>query len=133
MRIVDYTLPALQPGILPDTPETGEEGVSFRQLVQGEAARTPIDVEHQLRLDLRPFTGTYVGPPPKPASLDIQGVQGRRYHWRNILWKHGWGPQDEGLSSSAQGKPVDRMLQMLSEMQDMEDSIVAQDASLTRG
>ncbi|HMK21183.1 MAG TPA: hypothetical protein VK466_02555 [Terriglobales bacterium] len=131
---VDYTLPALMPGTLPDSPDIGgEESVSFRDVARGETVRTPVDVEHQLRLDVRPFTGTYVGPPPRPANLDLQGVESQRYHWRNILWRHGGEPQGQSVAGSPQGRPVDRMLQMLWEMQDMGDSISAQDAALTRG
>ena len=131
---VDYTLPSLQPWEPTEAPETSaEERSSFRDLVRGDADALPMSVEQQLRLDLRPFTGSYVGPPPRPRNLDLCGIEEDRRLWRNILRRHGAVLSEMGGASTPEGRAVQAMLRMLLEMQDMEDSLVAQGVALTRG
>lgn len=130
---VDYTLPALQPGTLPDAPQTTQEGApSFRDLVRGEVTPLPQTVEQQLRLDARPFTATYIGPPPRPSNLEIRDADTQRALWRNMLWRHS-STETEALNRPGAGQPVQAMLGMLLDMQDLEDSIVAQSVAVTRG
>jgi hypothetical protein len=132
---VDYTMPALQPATFVDTPTTGEGGApSFRDQLRGVASQIPVSWEQQLRLDARPYTGTFIGPPPRPRSLDLRDAETERSHWRNMVWRHGQASDASGSQpSSSSHSPVHVMLDMLRDMQQMEDSIVSQSAALTRG
>lgn len=130
---VDYTLPALQPWIAPDGAELTEQGeLSFRQLVRGEAVEMPTTMEEQLGLAARPFTGTYIGPPPRPRTLEVQDAETQRQRWHGMIRKHSASPGGT-TRSGGRGQPIQNMLEMLREMQHMEDSIVSQAVSLTRG
>jgi hypothetical protein len=129
---VDYTLPALQPALLPDAPSPQDAGRSFRDQLRATSLRLPGEWVQQLRLDARPFTAAYIGPPPRPRTLELNDAESERSRWRNMLWRHGSSPgarQDLGPSEGSVGL----MLEMLLEMQHMEDSIVSQSVALTRG
>lgn len=131
---VDYTLPALQPAISPDTQEIGGEGgASFREFLQGEVAPLPGTVDEQLRLDARPYTGTYIGAPPRPHTLGLQDADAQRQCWHGIVRKHFQNTGNLSRIGMGRGQPVYNMLEMLQDMQDMEDSIVAQAVALSRG
>jgi len=138
---VDYTLPALQPTISPDVSEGLPEiqGTpletalpSFRDRLRGTNVPVPGAWERQLRLDARPFTASYIGPPPRPRTLETSDAETERVRWRNILWRHG-APPDSTAGSGPNQRPVNNMMNMLMQMQEMEDSIVAQSVALTRG
>jgi hypothetical protein len=130
---VDYTLPALQPAILPDSPSTGEAAPSFRDQLRAPVIQVPVTWEQQLGLDARPFDASYIEPPPRPSTLHVGDAATERAVWRNMLVRHSDPSQPvPGLDGAPSG-PVHVMLGMLTEMRQMEDEIVSQDASLTRG
>jgi hypothetical protein len=131
---VDYTLPALQPETFPEMPAAGEAGASFRDQLRSLTVQLPVGWEQQLRLDARPFTGTYIGPPPRPQTLELNDAEAQRSRWRSMLSRHSQTPVAAGNSGgSAGGQPVQTMLGMLLEMQQMEDSIVSRSVAVTRG
>lgn len=131
---VDYTLPALEPGSLPELPAGPEKELVFRGQLRGLTVELPVSWEQQLKLDARPFTGTYIGPPPRPQTLELNDVETQRSRWRNMLWRHMPTHGAPGqMGSSTGGQPVQNMLEMLWEMQQMEDSIVSQSVAVTRG
>ena len=131
---VDYTLPALQPGTIPpEMPTTEEPGLPFREQLRGPAAQVLVSCEHQLRLDVRPFTATYIGPPPRPPALQLNDVETERLRWHNMVTRHATPADAAGPNGSAGGDSVQTMLAMLRDMQHMEDSIVAQQVAVTRG
>jgi len=130
---VDYTLPAMQPGTLPDMPAP-EAAPSFRDQLRSPAVQLPGGWEQQLRLDARPFTGTYIGPPPRPSTLELHDAETERSRWRNMVSRHSNEPEAAGNpGSSASRQPVQTMLDMLLNMQQMEDSIVSRSVAVTRG
>ena len=131
---VDYTLPALQPGSLTELITAQETGRSFREQLHSPTVQAPVGWEEKLRLDARPFTATYIGPPPRPLSLEIYDAETERSRWHNMVWRHSRGleaAENPGISNSKQ--PVKVMLEMLLDMQQMEDSIVSQQVAVTRG
>lgn len=131
---VDYTLPALQPGTLAEAPTAGETSASFHDHLSGPALPLPVSWEQQLRLDVRPFTGSYIGPPPRPHALEVNDPQTERSRWRNMVSRHGRALGTAGYSGTSTGQRcVQTMLEMLLDMQQMEDSIVSQNAAVTRG
>ena len=131
---VDYTLPAIQPSIPSDGRElVGEGGASFGQLFRGETVALPTTVEQQLGLDARPYTGTYIGPPPRPRTMDTHDANTERQRWNGLLRKHSETVGTRTRERLAPGHPVSNMLEMLREMQSMGDAIVSQAVSLTRG
>lgn len=132
---VDYTLPALQPETLADMPTAGEAVPSFREQLRGTAvAQLPASWEQQLRLDVRPFTGTYIGPAPRPHTLELNDAETERSRWHNMLWRHSRALEGAGVPGTSTGRqPVRVMLEMLLDMQQMEDSIIAQGVAVTRG
>jgi len=131
---VDYTLPALQPETFPDMPLTGQTGASFREQLRSPTVQLPVSWEHELGLDARPFTGTYIGPPPPPQTLEVSDAETQRSRWRSMLSRHSRAAASaSSLGSSAGRQPVQGMLAMLLEMQQMEDSIVSHSVGITRG
>jgi hypothetical protein len=131
---VDYTLPALQPWAPAETPEiSAEGGSSFQDLVRGGAAELPQTVDALLRLDVRPFTGTYVGPPPRPPVLAAHDAESQRQQWYGMLHRHSGGTGMGTRTHGGRGQSVQNMMEMLRDMQDMEDSIVSQAVGLSRG
>ena len=130
---VDYTLPALQPDTIPDMPTAQETGLPFREQLRRPAAQMPPSCEQQLRLDLRPFTATYIGPPPRPPALQLSGVETERLRWHNMVTRHSMPANGGGANGSAGGESVQTMLAMLLDMQHREDSIVALQVALSRG
>jgi len=131
---VNYLLPALEPGILPDSPDSPEIGLSFRDQLQHVIGQASVRWEQQLHLDTRPFTATYIAPPSRPKGLELEGVEVERARWRNLLTRHELllRTSPNALSSTS-GQSVQVMLEMLRDMQEAEDGIVAQAVSLTRG
>lgn len=131
---VDYTLPALQPGALPELPSGTETTRPFREQLRVSAPELPLGWEQQLRLDARPFTGTYIGPPPRPQALQLSDPETQRGRWRSMIWRHSLALDAGttfGRASSKQA--IHTMLDMLQQMQEMEDSIIAQQVAVTRG
>jgi len=130
---VDYTLPALQPESLSE-PQSGQEmQPSFREQLRGLQAQLPLGWEQQLGLDARPFTSAYIGPPPQPPALTRSDPETERARWRSMLSRHE-SSETASQSGSSNGRmPVQQMLQMLVEMQQMEDSIVSRSVGVTRG
>jgi hypothetical protein len=131
---VDYTLPALQQGTLPELPTGQETSLSFRDQLRSPAVQLPETWEQQLRLDTRPFTATYIGPPPRPQTLQLNDAETERSRWRSMLWRHSRALEASGNTvTSTRRQPVHVMLEMLQVMQEMEDGIVAQSVAVTRG
>lgn len=131
---VDYTLPALRPGTLPDLPTAQETGPSFRDQLRSLTVQLPVSCEQLLRLDARPFTATYLGPPPRPRTLELNDAETERSRWRNMLWRHSRTQDVPGnQDTSTRWQPVQVMLEMLLSMQQMEDSIVSRSVAVTRG
>jgi hypothetical protein len=132
---VDYTLPSIQPDALPDlATATGETGQSFREQLRTPSVQLPVNWEQEMRLDARPFTGTYIGPPPRLHNMEVSDPEVERGRWRNMLARHdsALDPLNPASSEPSQ-QPVRSMLNLLLDMQDMEDSIVAQNVAVTRG
>ncbi len=131
---VDYILPSLQPETLPELPTPGELMPSFRDQLRGQPVQLPVNWEQELRLDAKPFTGTYIGPPPRPHTLEIHDAESERARWRNMLYRHESALSTSGTSAGiSTQQPVRAMLNLLLDMQDMEDEIVAQNVAVTRG
>jgi hypothetical protein len=130
---VDYTLPTLQPAISPDVSSAPTEVTpSFRDYLRLDSVPLPSNWEQQLHLTERPFTASYIGPPPRPRIFEISDAETERVRWRSMLWRH--TPPPGGPSSSEGGSIALRaMMNMLQQMQDMEDSIVAKSVAVTRG
>jgi len=131
---VDYILPALEPAITNEGPESRDMVPSFRERVHLARPSLPQGWEQQLRLDARPFTATYIGPPPRPHTLALDNFQTERIRWRNLVSSHGAGVDSSHSSITPPSQPaVQAMIEMLRQMQAMEDSIVALQVAITRG
>jgi hypothetical protein len=131
---VDYTLPSMQPDTLLESPTAGELGPSFRdQLHSSALVALPQGWEQQFQLDARPFTSTYIGPPPRPHTLEVNDPETERSRWRNMLFKHSTVDGSADQASPSAHNPVRTMLNMLLDSQDMEDSIISQSVAVTRG
>jgi len=135
---VDYVLPAIQLAIGNESPASPEIVPSFReqvhQQVSLERTSMPRGWEQQLRLDARPFTATYIGPPPRPQTLALDNSQTERIRWRNLVSTHGADMDSySGPTSYRSEAAIQTMIEMLRQMQAMEDSIVAKQVAVTRG
>lgn len=131
---VDYTLPSLQPWTPAETPEvSGERAASFQELIRGGTATLPQGVDDLLRLGERPYTGTYIGPPPRPPVLALHDAEAQRRQWYGMLQRHSGSPVPGTRTHPGRTHSVQTMLHMLREMQEMEDAIVSQSVALSRG
>lgn len=132
---VDYTLPALQPGTVLEADSIGSDTTpSFREQLRGATAHLPVSWEQQLNLDARPVTARFIGPPPRPQTLELNDAETERARWRRMVVRH--SRSMETLSSpvtTTSKQSVQAMLQMLVEIQRLEDAIVYRNAALTRG
>ena len=134
MRI-DYTLPALQPGVLleADRLQDGSRP-SFRDLIRGAPLRLPVALEHVLHLDAAPLNARFLGPPPRPHSLELSDANSEHVRWRNMLISHLQSVRTSGSQLDAHGAhAVQTMLRMLLQSQRMEDAIASRCAAVTRG
>ena len=135
MRI-DYTLPGLDFGTPPSLPESTEiQPVrSFRDELRGPAPEARTSWRQTMGLESRPLDATFIGPPPKPRSLELGDASSERVRWRRILSQHS---AELAVPSNAEGaharQSVQMMLDMLQSIQDSEDSLVSMNASVTRG
>jgi len=131
---VDYISPAVQPGVSKELPESSGAAPSFREQVRLSTDPLPLSWEQQLRLDARPFTMTYIGPPPRPSTLALDDVHTQRMCWRNIVPRHGGAssPSSDSIVTPEQ-QAVQTMIEMLLQVQQMEDAIVARQVAVTRG
>ena len=131
---VDYTVPGLEPATLTDLPGMQEEEASFRQQLRSPTLQVPNRVEDQLRLEERPYTASYIGPPPRPKTLEWADGNSQRLRWRSMLARHSDLVKSAGSMPHGREQPsVEMMLEMLGDMQDLEDAILAESVSLTRG
>ena len=131
---VDYISPAVQPGVSTELPESSGATPSFREQVRISTVPLPLSWERQLRLDARPFTTTYIGPPPRPSTLGLDDVQTQRMCWRNIVPRHRGASSVLRDSIATPGEQaVQTMIEMLLQIQQMEDAIVSRQVAVTRG
>jgi hypothetical protein len=130
---VDYTLPSLEPGKLPELPGAVETGVSFQDQLRGPVSEVPVSWQRELNLDARPPDATYLEPPPRPNTLEIRDAESERTRWRSMLAKHDKSAAANSSRDPNSQQSVRVMLDMLMDMQQTEDSIVSQNASVTRG
>lgn len=129
---IDYILPALQPGGLPDLNAAQESAPTFHDQLMGVPVQIPVGWEQQLRLDVRPFTATYLEPPRRPNNVELNDPQAQRVRWRSMLWRHSQVLQAVHPAGSG-GQSIQTMLDMLLQMQQMEDSITSQSVAISRG
>jgi hypothetical protein len=134
MRI-DYTLPALQPGTLLDAEELqGGSRPTFRDRLRGAPVSFPLAVERVLHLDAAPLNASFIGPPPRPQSLDTSDANSERVRWRNMLLSHLQSVRTPGTQLDARGaQAVQTMLGMLLQTLRMEEVIASRSAAVTRG
>ena len=131
---VDYIMPSLQPAIGNQSPADLEIVPAIREQARAPQTTLPCGWEEQLRLDARPFTATYIGPPPRPSTLALDYFQTERIRWRNLVSNHGGGFDSSRGSAAYRSEPaVQTLMLMLQQMQEMEDSIIAQQVAVTRG
>lgn len=131
---VNYILPALQPAISNEAPASTEVVPSFREHVVMGPIPLQGGWEQQFRLDARPFTASYIGPPPRPHSLCLDSFQTQRARWHNLVSRYGAMADSISTPAGYIDKPAIRiMIDMLRQMQQIEDSIVAQQGAISRG
>ena len=131
---VDYTLPALQPGVVSELP-ADETALTFRDRLRAPASiHVPVSWEQQLRLDVRPMTATFLAPPRRPPNMEINDAETERARWRSMLFRHSRLLDTAGNPGASSSRPpVQTMLEMLLTMQDMEDAIASRSVSVSRG
>lgn len=129
---VDYTLPSIIPETLPELPGSVETAVSFRDQLRTPVSGIDFNWQQHFHLDSRPANATYIGPPPRPRSMEVRDINSERNRWRSMLVRH-YDSLAGGNSSTPQPHSVKVMLEMLVDMQGAGDEIVSQNAALTRG
>ena len=135
MRI-DYTLPGLDLGNVPELPPSTEIQTqrSFRDELRGGTVEPAATWQQQMGLEVRSKDASFVGPPPRPRSLEVGDAAGERMRWRKMLSMHSAELTGYENSDGARAtESVRTMLEMLQSSQDSEDSLVSRNASLARG
>ena len=131
---VDYTLPGLDPGSLPELPPSVETGRSFSDQLRSPAVELPLNWQRELHLDARPANATNIGPPPRPPTLELGDSESERTRWRSMLSRHTRAlAASDNSNADADTQAVQVMLEMLASGQQAEDAIVYQNGSVTRG
>jgi hypothetical protein len=130
---VDYTLPSIQPENLPELPGSVETGISFRDQLRGPSTDITVGWQQQFHLDQRPPDATYLDPLPRPSTMDVRDPETQRTRWRSMLTRHDKMLASDSSLDSSDRHAVRVMLDMLLDMQQTEDSIVSQNAAVTRG
>jgi hypothetical protein len=124
---VNYTLP----GFLPAEASPGDairagDG-PFRARLQFVPPPRWADWKSLLRLDQPAVSASTIGPPPRPAGLDISDAATQRLIWRQMLDRQVIALEDDPLDAiPADGKgnrALKRMLVLLVGMQEAEDEI----------
>jgi hypothetical protein len=127
---VNYTLPGLLPA--ETTPaETGRTGDSpFRARLSLVPAPRWLNWKSLLRLEEPPLNAASIGPPPRPASFNVEDAATERLIWRQMLDRLVEAVGDAApAGDSASGgdtQPVERMLALLMRFRDVEDAMAAQ-------
>ena len=129
---VQYTLPGIiPPPVATGTGEIAVQGPSFRSRIRRLTGPVTMTWKRLLRLD-RPGDPAIVGPPPKPASMEVRDVASTRARWRELIERHGRLFNDNVLDFVALGVQRDsdlarlhRMMSLLAHYQSGEDAIVA--------
>ena len=122
MRI-KYTLPGLQLGRTPGSGSFESVNTSFKSRLQRVIEAEIIDWKEVLRLDRSLSDAGTIGPPPKPATFEMNDAASERLRWRNLI-NRDWRSVDIRINA---------MLELLLEYQAMEDSIIARHLAETRG
>ena len=130
---VDYTLPSLIPESLPELPGSTEAALSFRDQLRTPASSVEVNWQQEFHLDSRPVNATYIGPPPRPKSMEVRDIDSERTRWRGMLTRHYNSANSSTAPASSGQSAVRTMLDMLLDMQGAEDEIVSRNAGLTRG
>lgn len=134
---VNYTLPGLQPQVhnlsgAAAAKAASSARASFREHVRRLSAALPVFWKELLRLDKPPMQAGYVGPPPRPASLDIHHSAAERIRWRSMLDRRAQ-EFTENPPPGQDGASIERMLALLMRLQELEDGVVSRHLSETQG
>jgi len=129
---VDYTLPSIIPETVPELPGSTETALSFRDQLRTPVSGLDFNWHEHFHLDSRPANATYIGPPPRPTSMEVRDINSERNRWRSMLVRH-YDSMAGTSSSATEPHSAKVMLEMLVDMQGAEDEIVSQNAALTRG
>ncbi|MFN0169109.1 MAG: hypothetical protein ACKV22_22010 [Bryobacteraceae bacterium] len=134
---VQYTLPGLQPSV-PNTAGTASARAAtgaratFREHIRRLGASLPTSWRSLLRLDRAPRNAGYIGPPSRPATLEIRDMAAERVRWRSMLDRHAKEfTEKPPPGDAAQG--IERMLALMMRMQELEDGVVSRHLSDARG
>jgi hypothetical protein len=125
---VNYTLPGFLPAeAAPPEPTRAAGDSPFRARLQFVPAPRWADWKSLLRLDQPPVNASAIGPPPRPAGLEIQDAATQRLMWRQMLDRQVVALEDHpsDLSSAAESgnRAIGRMLTLLMHFRGVEDEI----------
>ncbi len=125
---VEYTIPGWDPGAraraggAPAPAESGFHG-RLRKMNRG----VPPTAHRLLRLDRPAVTAATLGPPPRPASLEIGDAVSERQVWHGMLGRlnsAGEGQDARALPEKSH-HAVERMMGLLVRYQELQDDVVA--------
>jgi len=129
---VRYTLPGLLPAPAPETTAGAPAGPSFQNRLRRLSVAIPVPWSQTLRLDRPPAGGGFIGPPPRPATLETRDAASERVRWRSLLDRHSRLFEDPAALGAAMGAAgsremasVQRMLALLQRFRELEDAVIA--------
>jgi hypothetical protein len=126
---VNYTLPGFLPAEATPAEPARPGDSPFRARFNFVPAARWADWKSLLRLDLSPVNASTIGPPPRPAGLEIQDAAAQRSMWRQMLDRHldrlegdraGTDPAAENDNHA-----IGRMLTLLVRFQDLEGEVAS--------
>src|SRR5215469_16151238 len=126
---VTYTLPGFLPAeATPAEPARTGDG-PFRARLNFVPAPRWADWKSLLGLDQAPVNASAIGPPPRPASLEVQDAATQRRRWRQMLDRQVNVAEDSSCDLNSAGgcnsRDIQRMLTLLMRFREVEDEIAA--------
>ena len=120
---VNYTLPGFLPAEATPAETTRVGDSPFRARFTFVPPARWADWKSLLRLDLPPVNASTIGPPPRPAGLEIQDAAAQRLMWRQMLDRHvdrlEDDPSDTDPAAGGGMHAIGRMLNLLMRFQDV--------------
>ncbi len=132
---VQYTLPGMQPSQTAQITPGEPSAASFKSRLRRLSTSIPLNWKQTLRLNQPPLSATLIGPPPKPATLELKDAASQRLRWRNLLERQSrsFVALDAEQTTTGEMRSVQRMLSLLLHYQKLEDSVISRHLTESRG
>ena len=124
---VNYTLPGFLPAEATPAEPIRAGDSPFRARLNFVPAPRWANWKSLLRLDQPPVNASTIGPPPRPAGLEIQDAASQRQMWEQMLRRQLTAldshPADTNPAAGGGNRPIERMLALLVRFRGVEGEV----------